>query len=417
LKKILFTTVLLCILLSSVLFSSTTLRLIQVFSSPERTKIIENIIDKFEAANPGVTVELISPPYETAVSKVNIMMSNEEPLDIVEVSDWLLSGLVSMGSLENMERYITHSEQAKYWVDGVVEAARTVDDTAYIMPNAIYVKTLFYRPDILEKYNIVGAPRSMGEMMAICQYITNGKDQYGFTYRGIDPVNFMDLVLCSFFDDIDPACMYKTASGKIIFEDSRALEGLKFYLDLYHKTSPKDSISWGFDEQVNSFVSGLTPILIQDPDTTALLNYLLTNGVYKTAPLPVGPGGKVYPTFGFGGWGIPSYSKNKDMAWKFIEFFNLPENAAYFCKQYGALPVDSRIYDQDPYFSSEVFAGWAEMFADPETYQITAYPIDNEVWGEWFRFQGDIQERLLMNRMTPEKALQEFTQFWKDAGI
>ena len=182
-KKILFTTVLLCILLSSVLFSSTTLRMIQVFSSPERTKIIENIIDKFEAANPGVTVELISPPYETAVSKVNIMMSNEEPLDIVEVSDWLLSGLVSMGSLENMERYITHSEQAKYWVDGVVEAARTVDDTAYIMPNAIYVKTLFYRPDILEKYNIVGAPRSMGEMMAICQYITNGKDQYVLPYR------------------------------------------------------------------------------------------------------------------------------------------------------------------------------------------------------------------------------------------
>ena len=45
------------------------------------------------------------------------------------------------------------------------------------------------------------------------------------------------------------------------------------------------------------------------------------------------------------------------------------------------------------------------------TYQITAYPIDNELWGEWFRLQGDIQERLLMNRMTPERALQEFTNF------
>jgi len=345
------------------------------------------------------------------------MMSNEEPLDIVEVSDWLLSGLVSMGVLENMERYITRSEQAKYWVDGVVEAARTVHNTAYIMPNAIYVKTLFYRPDILEKYNILGAPRSMGEMMAVCRYITNGKDQYGFSYRGIDPVNFMDLVLCSFFNDIDPACMYKTTSGKIIFEDPRALEGLKFYIELYHKASPKDSISWGFDEQVNAFVSGLTPILFQDPDTTALLNYLLTTGVYKTAPLPVGPGGKVYPTFGFGGWGIPSYSKNKDIAWEFIEFFNLPENAAYFCKEYGALPVDSRIYESDPYFGSAVFDGWAAMFDDPVTYQITAYPIDNELWGEWFRLQGDIQERLLMNRMTPERALQEFTNFWKDAGI
>ena len=255
-RKTLLTLVLLCVLFTSILFSNTTLRMIQVFASPERTKIIENIIEKFEALKPGVKIELISPPYETAVSKVNIMMSNEEPLDIVEVSDWLLSGLVSMGVLENLERYITRSEQAKYWVDGVVEAARTVNNTAYIMPNAIYVKTLFYRPDILEKYNILGAPRSMGEMMAICQYITNGRDQYGYSYRGIDPVNFMDLVLCSFFNDIDPACMYKTTSGKIIFEDPRALEGLKFYIELYHKASPKDSISWGFDEQVNAVVSG-----------------------------------------------------------------------------------------------------------------------------------------------------------------
>jgi multiple sugar transport system substrate-binding protein len=391
--------------------------MIQVFSSPERTKIIESIIDKFEALNPGVEIELISPPYETAVSKVNLMMSTEQPLDIVEVSDWLLSGLVSMGKLENLEHYIANSEQAKYWIDGVVEAARTVGDTAYLMPNAVYVKTIFYRPDILAKYNIIGAPRSMGEMMAVCQYITNGKDQYGFTYRGVDPVNFMDLVLTSFFDDIDPLCMYKTKSGKIIFEDARALAGLNFYLDLYRKTSPKDSISWGFDEQVNAFVSGLTPILFQDPDTTGLLNNLLKNGVYKTAPLPLGPGGKAYPTFGFAGWGIPTYSENKDIAWKFIEFFNLPENSAFFCKEYGALPVDSRVYETNEYFSSDIFFGWAEMFANPDIYQITAYPIDNEAWGEWFRFQGDIQERLLLNKMTPEKALQEFSQFWKDAGI
>jgi multiple sugar transport system substrate-binding protein len=391
--------------------------MIQVFSSPERTKIIESIIDKFEALNPGVEIELISPPYETAVSKVNLMMSTEQPLDIVEVSDWLLSGLVSMGKLENLEHYIANSEQAKYWIDGVVEAARTVGDTAYLMPNAVYVKTVFYRPDILAKYNIIGAPRSMGEMMAVCQYLTNGKDQYGFTYRGVDPVNFMDLVLTSFFDDIDPLCMYKTKSGKIIFEDSRALAGLNFYLDLYRKASPKDSISWGFDEQVNAFVSGLTPILFQDPDTTGLLNNLLKNGVYKTAPLPLGPGGKAYPTFGFAGWGIPTYSENKDIAWKFIEFFNLPENSAFFCKEYGALPVDSRVYETNEYFSSDIFYGWAVMFANPDIYQITAYPIDNEAWGEWFRFQGDIQERLLLNKMTPEKALQEFTQFWKDAGI
>ena len=393
------------------------LKIIQVFSSPERTKILENIIADFEALNPGVTIELISPPYETAIPKVNLMMSTEQELDIVEVSDWLLSGLVSMGKLESLEPYIAASTELDYLVDGVLKSARVMNDTAYIMPNAVYVKTLFYRPDIFARFNLKNPPSTMGEMMAYARYITNRKDQFGFDWRGIDPVNFMDLVVTSFFDDIDPECMYKTVDGKLIFEDPRALEGLNFYLDLYFNTSPKDSINWGFDDQVNSFVSGITPILFQDPDTTGLLNNLLTDGAYKTAALPTGPGGKAYPTFGFAGWGIPTFSKNKEMAWKFIEFFNRPENGAYFCREYGALPVDKRVYEIDPYFSSDIFAGWAQMFAHPETYPMTEYPIDNPAWGDWFRFQGDIQERLLLKRLTPEKALQEFSKFWRDAGL
>ncbi len=137
--------------------------------------------------------------------------------------------------------------------------------------------------------------------------------------------------------------MYLKRDGKLIFEDKRALDGINFYLELF-KTSPKDSINWGFDEQVNPFVSGITPYLFQDPDTVGLLNELLGQDKYQRAPLPIGKGGKAYPTIGFAGWGITSYSKYKDTAWKFLEFFNSPQINALRCKDYGALPVDIRVY-------------------------------------------------------------------------
>lgn len=417
-KRFVVLLIALCLMVTALSAKDVTLRVIQVFTSPERTKILETIADKFEEENPGVTVELISPPYETAYNKIYLMVSTEQPLDVVEVGDWSLAGMASMGKLESLESYIANSNMTEHLIDGVVKSARIYNNTAYVMPNAVYVKTLFYKPDTLAKYNIETPPTTMGELMAYSKYLTEAdKAQFGFDWRGIDPVNFMDLVVTSFFDDIDPTCMYKTTDGTIIFEDERALEGLNFYLDLYYETAPKDAINWGFDDQINSFVSGVTPLLFQDPDTTGLLNSLLGVENYKTAPLPTGPGGKSYPTFGFGGWGIPNYSENKELAWKFIEFFNSPEIGAYFCKNYGALPTDKRVYEEDEYFSSETFAGWQEMFSNTEKYQFTDYPIGNPEWFSWYQLQGETQQKILLGKMTPEQALEEWADFWKDAGL
>jgi len=80
---------LMVVLLATTFSQQVTLRMIQVFTSPLRTKILEEIIAKFEAQNPGVKIELISPPYETAYQKIYLMVSAEEPLDIVEVGDFL----------------------------------------------------------------------------------------------------------------------------------------------------------------------------------------------------------------------------------------------------------------------------------------------------------------------------------------
>lgn len=404
---------------STFLAEEITLKVIQVFTSPLRTKILEEIIQKFEEQNPGVKIELISPPYETAYQKIYLMVSTNQPLDIVEVGDWSLSALASMGKLENLEPYISKSPLKDYFINGVLDAARTYKNTAYLLPNAVYVKTLFYRPDILEKYGIRSVPKTMDELMAFCKYITDPKNnQYGFDFRGKGfPTAFIDLVVTSFFDDIDPNNMYLTKDGKLIFEDPRAKEGLEFYVELYEKTAPKDSINWGFDEQVNAFVAGITPYLFQDPDTTGLLNELLKDGIYRTAPLPIGRGSKAYPTFGFAGWGITSYSKHKDIAWKFIEFFNSPENNAYWCKMYGALPVDKRVYETDPYFSSEIFKGWIEMFNDPEHYQFTKYPLDNEAWSNWNQFHEETMQKVLLGKMSIDNALKEWSKFWKEAGL
>ena len=393
------------------------LNMVQVFTSPSRTEILQNIIDQFEALHPDVQINLISPPYSTAYQKIYLMLSTNQPLDIVEVGDWSLEGVVELGKLVDLRPYIATWDASKDIVPGLMKAVSVTGGIPYIIPNGVYAKALFYRPDVLAKCGITTPPKTMDELYADSLKITDPKkNQYGFDFRGTGlPTNFIDIITTSYINDIDPNNMYKLTNGQLWFKDPRALEGLKKYIDFYKYTAPKDSINWGFDEQVNAFVAGTTPFLFQDPDTTGLLNTMLKPDQWMTAPLPIGPSGKVYPSYGFGGWGITTYSKNKDMAWEFIKFFTTPKISAYFCKDYGALPVLKSVYDSDPYFSQGVFKAWQYMFEHPDTYVFTSYPLNNKKWTEWNEYQQDTMQQVLLGNMTPQEALNKWYDFWKDA--
>ncbi len=394
-----------------------TLNMVQVFTSPQRTQILENIIKKFEEKYPNVKIKLISPPYESAYQKVYLMLSTKQPLDIVEVGDWSLAGVVQLGRMENLEPYIAKWEGAKDLIPGLLNSVRVTNNTAYIIPNGVYAKTLFVRPDVVEKYGITKVPETMDELYQYAKKITNpAKNQYGFDFRGKGyPTAFIDIVITSFMDDIDPSNMYKLKNGNYWFRDPRAKKGIELYVKLYKDTAPEDAINWGFDEQVNAFVAGITPYLFQDPDTTGLLKTMLKNGKYITAPLPVGPSKKVYPSYGFGGWGITNYSKHKDLAWEFIKFFTTPEISSYFCKEYGALPVLKSVFTSDPYFSTGVFEGWKKMFENPEKYVFTSYPLANPSWPKWTQFEGDTMQKVLLGKMGIDELTEKWEKFWKEA--
>ena len=396
-----------------------TLNLVEAFSSPWRTPTLKRIVSMFEEQNPGVKINIISPPYETAYQKINLMVSTEQPLDIVEVGDWDLSILAGMKKLVDLGPYINAWSEKSNFVDGVMKAAKTYNGIAYVMPHGLFAKALFYRPDILKKYGLNSYPLTMQQMYDFARKLTlSDSKQYGFDFRGKGyPTSFIDAMVTSFFDDIDPDNMYLTKEGKIIFSDPRAKEGLKFYVSLYKDTAPSDSINWGWDEQVNSFVSGITPLLFQDPDTTGMLNSMLKPGQYYTAPLPVGKWGKAYPSFGFVGWGIPTYSKHKDLAWKFIQFLDSPKNNTFWCKAYGALPILKSIYKEDKYFGGGVFKGWVEMFNDKSRYQFTQYPLSNKYWGKWNGYQEKTMQQVLLGKLSIDQCLKEWTDFWEKAGI
>ena len=63
------------------------LTLVEVLSSPPRTDLLKRQIAEFTAANPDISVNVVSVPYDTAFEKVMVMFKSGQIPDVIELAD------------------------------------------------------------------------------------------------------------------------------------------------------------------------------------------------------------------------------------------------------------------------------------------------------------------------------------------
>jgi multiple sugar transport system substrate-binding protein len=417
-KKILLP-VMVCISLSGLMSCSRTpkkteLTFMETMTSPERTAVFKQVISDFEKQNPDITVNLISPPYEQADNKLTLMLNNEQPLDIIEVRDYTEKQFVNNKKLLNLEEKIAGWDQKDDLIPATLECARSIDSIAYLIPQFFYVKGLFVRTDILTKLGITAYPKTVDELVDDCIKITDKKNnQYGYDFRGkSNEFKISDILMFSDVQNMDPANVYKTLDGTYSFTSPAVVNALKRYVRLFNEAVPSDGINWGFNEQINSFVSGITPFLVQDPDTVGLVDTQLGRDKYTVVPLPVGKSGKSMIEYGFSGLGIPAYSKNKDAAWKFISYILSAKVNSFVCQKYGPLPIHKSTFESDPFFSTGVYQAWSTMMNNPDTYVRIKYPIDSEKWPAWGQIHEQYMQSVLLGKMSPEAASEKYEDYW-----
>src|ERR1700754_2159574 len=77
-------------IMASGALADTTLKMVEVITSPPRTEFLKKQIAEFEAANPGIKVELVSLPWGQAFEKFLTMVQAGDTPDIVEMPErWM----------------------------------------------------------------------------------------------------------------------------------------------------------------------------------------------------------------------------------------------------------------------------------------------------------------------------------------
>jgi multiple sugar transport system substrate-binding protein len=343
--------------------ADTTLSLVEVITSPERTETLKQIVKTFEDANPGVHVEITSLPWGQAFEKFATMVSAGDTPDVVEMPDRWQALYANNGMLENLEPYLATWDHTKELSDRTMQMARYVGNTAYALPYGFYLRAMFINRALFKQAGIEAAPTTMDEFTADAKKISALPGKYGYCLRG-GPGGLNGWVMFGAGMNGDNSFFQK--DGTSTFADPGWVKGVAWLVDLYKNGyAPKDSVNWGFNEIVAGFYSSTCAMLDQDPDALIAVQERMKPEEYDVVPFPKGPAGKAFPTIGYGSWAMFSNSKNKDLSWKLIATLDGPEGNVVWNKRIGALPI-YKSAEKDPFYANPKFKGWFEELGDKD---------------------------------------------------
>ncbi|MDN5761091.1 MAG: ABC transporter substrate-binding protein [Microlunatus sp.] len=231
----------------------------------------------------------------------------------------------------------------------------TYFDKLYAVPATSDGGLLYYRKDLLDKYDLK-PPTTWSELKDACDTITKGEDksklncfagQYN-KYEGLT-VNFSEAV--------------NSAGGVVVGEDGKpnvntpeAQSGLDVLVNWFKDgTIPKGAITWQEEQGRQAFQDGKLVFLRNWPYVYSLAEKddgsSKVNGKFAVAPLP-GLDQPGVSSLGGHNMAISKYAKNKGTAVEFIKWWTNQENQKSYSLATSQAPTRTALYT-DPELTKE----------------------------------------------------------------
>jgi multiple sugar transport system substrate-binding protein len=393
--------------------ADTTVQLVEVITSPQRTEFLKSQLAEFEKANPGIHVDVVSLPWGEAFEKFLSMVQAGQIPDMVEMPERWMGLYANNGQLEDLGAYMKTWDEAKTLGDRAKQLGSTVKSTQFMIPYGYYINAMFWNKKLFKDAGLSGPPQTMDEFAADAKQISEKlPGKYGYCLRG-GPGAFGSIQ--QFMDNVGGKPGYFNADGTSILNEEGAVKGLQMLADIYQKGwAPKDSVSWGFNELVTGFYTGTCAMLNQDPDALIGIAEKMSADDFAVAPWPVGTSGKAYPALGYAGWAMMSASKHKDETWKVMSFLLDNKQNLGWAKTVGTLPIHNGA-EQDEHFKTEQFSGWFTELKDTTKYELVTPPTYLENLGVFYDSQVPKSfQAVLLGQKTAKEVADGWAKFLND---
>ncbi|MEU9733557.1 sugar ABC transporter substrate-binding protein [Streptomyces sp. NPDC048002] len=306
-----------------------------------RTDIWKEIIADFEKANPDIDVEYVGIASTEYQSKVDTAIQGGGLPDVGGVGAAMLAGFSAQNALEPLdERLAGSSLNGKLNADMVasLKAAGGGEDALYSIPTSANNGVLYYRTDLFDKAGLE-EPSTWDAFYTAAEKLTAAKkNEFGYTIRGgagsiaqaLDAM-YGQSGITEFWD-----------GDKTTVNDPKNVAALEKYAALFKRVTPAADLNNDFTKMVAQWDSGTIGML--NHNLGSYQDHVKAFGAdkFRGIPQPVGDSGKrVQVSNPVDGLGVFQSSKNKDAAWKFIEYAVSHEANSKFNESAGQVPANN----------------------------------------------------------------------------
>lgn len=297
------------------------------FDNPENP--MADLVKKFEAANPGITIEAENVPWNSYYDTLYTSLVGGNAPDAAMVKLFAQPRLVEMGALEPIGERINAWPGKADLLDNLLELNKAQDGQQYYLPIQYVALYLYYRADLFEQAGLK-APTTCDEFRDAAIKLTKAPDTYGFGLRGGK----------GGWDQWGAFVLSQGAElKKGGLTNDKAVAANQWLIDLFQKDKviPPSAPNDGFQEITGAFKSGKTAMTIHHIGSSNDMVKALGDKV-SAVPVPACGGGR-WTSYGDESLAIFSASEAKDAAWKWISFLAEGENNVAFNKATGQMTV------------------------------------------------------------------------------
>ncbi|MEV6170105.1 sugar ABC transporter substrate-binding protein [Streptomyces sp. NPDC051954] len=308
-----------------------------------RTDIWKEIIADFEKANPDIGVEYVGIASTEYQSKVDTALQGGGLPDVGGVGAAMLAGFSAQGALELLDERLAGSSLKGKLNEDMVESLKAAggrDDTLYSIPTSANNGVLYYRTDLFKAAGLE-EPLTWEAFYKAAEKLTDaGKNEFGYTIRG--GAGSIAQALDAMYGQSGITSFWDASGEKTTVNDPKNVAGLEKYAALFKKVTPAADLNNDFTKMVAQWDSGTIGML--NHNLGSYQDHVKALGVdkFRGIPQPMGSAGtRVQVSNPVDGLGLFKSSKNKDAAWKFIEFASSHEESSKFNKSAGQVPANT----------------------------------------------------------------------------
>ncbi|NUS19842.1 MAG: sugar ABC transporter substrate-binding protein [Mesorhizobium sp.] len=318
----------------------------------------EAVKKEFEAANPGITIKYDIVPWDVLLQKLTTDITAGTNADLSIIGTRWLIDFVQQGVAEPLDSYIKPEFKDRF-IDTFLSPS-IMDGHTYGLPIAASARAMYYNKELFEKAGIAKPPATWTELQDDARKI-KAQGAFGFGLQGKE----IETDVYYYYAMWSQGTEILNKDGTSGLGTPGALEAAKLYKSMIDEGLTEPGVTSNNREDVqNLFKQGKVGMMITAPFLSNQIKEEAPSLKYGVAAIPAGPTGAR------GTYGVTDSiimfknSKNKDEAWKLLDFLFTKEQRAKFTQGEGFLPVNKEEAKMDYYVNNADLAAFTALLPD-----------------------------------------------------